>query len=155
MLAMPRARGSWSAVMNRGDAGLRLPPSLLSYGGQVGSNPPGLPRLASDSSARDVMAKTGRDEETALRSNKETLTRRAMARGIFHPRGPSLDDRVGVDQELSRAGDQCQFVLFALCDQTGIEGHQRLVPAEGGRQRRSVQGLAQAATATGDLALPL
>src|SRR5271165_6599288 len=70
-------------------------------------------------SARDVVAKAGRDEETALWSNKETLARLASACGIFGPRRSTLNDSISVDQQLSCASDERFIVSFAVGDQTG------------------------------------
>ena len=46
----------------------------------------------------------------------------------------TLDDGVGVDQQLSCACDEGFIVSFSACDETGLELDQRFVPTEGGRQ---------------------
>ena len=51
------------------------------------------------------------------------------------PGRPTLDDGVGVDEELAGAGDEGGLVRLAAGDQAGIERLQGWVPAEGGGGR--------------------
>ncbi len=67
----------------------------------------------------------------------------------------ALDDGVGVDQQLSGAGDKSCVVGFSSCDEASVEIDQSLVPSEGGWERRGVEGAPQAPPAAGDVALPL
>ena len=66
-----------------------------------------------------------------------------------------MDDGVGVDEQLSGAGDEGCGVGFAAAGEAGVEGDQRLVPAEGGRQGGGEQRAAQAGASAGDVALTL
>jgi hypothetical protein len=59
--------------------------------------------------------------------------------GFFDPRRTPLDDRIGVDQELSGAGDEGCDMRFAFCSEATIEVDQSLVPSERGRERRGNQ----------------
>src|SRR5215472_12085740 len=107
----------------------------------------------------------GRDEETVLRSNKETdegaCGSRASTSGggadrrggsVAHPRRAARDYRVDEDQQLSRAGDQGSLVLLSRGDEPLVERDQLPIPIERGRQRRLIETAAQPFATTGDVA---
>ena len=81
------------------------------------------------------------------------LNRLIRAGYALLPGRAALDDGVGVDQELAGAGDEGGVVGFSARNEAGVEVDQGLVPAEGGRERRGVEGAPQAPAAAGDVPL--
>ena len=61
--------------------------------------------------------------------------------GFFGPRRTALYHSVGVDQELSGAGDERCIMDFAVCDEASIEGDESLVPSLRGCLSGGEQGL--------------
>src|ERR1700722_944782 len=84
---------------------------------------------------------------------------RKAGRGVCAalPRRAARNDGVGEDQEFSRAGNECDFVLLSGGSQATVERDQLGVPSKRGWERRHVKGIAQSLTASCDMAdaLPL
>lgn len=51
-----------------------------------------------------------------------------------------MEDDIGVDEELSGAGGERSFMRVSVAGEAGLEGDQRLVPAEGGGAARPAVG---------------
>src|SRR5712675_1839216 len=102
-------------------------------------------------SARDVVAMADRDEETALRSNKETWRSgrlRDRARGsdrrtLAVPWCSASHNRVRKNQQLSGTGDERTLVFLSGRDQPSVKGNKLRIPAQGGRQGGGIERPAQ------------
>jgi Homeodomain-like domain len=83
------------------------------------------------------------------RYNKQPLA----CYGIDAPRLPAGNDGIGVDEELSGAGDESSFVRLAARGEAPVESFEGWVPMKGRRQRRRVKRTAEPGSASDDVAL--
>src|SRR5712691_12809969 len=92
---------------------------------------------------------------TKKRRVGRTKKLKGLGGGGGAPRRAAGEDGVGIDQQLSGAGDEGELVGFALGDETAVEGDEPAIPAEGGRQRGGIERAPRSAAAAGDVALAL
>src|SRR5205823_12276644 len=69
--------------------------------------------------------------------------------------GSARYDSIGIDQQLSCAGDECCIVGFSTLREASVKGDKCLVPSEGSRERCGVERAPQALPASCNVPLAL
>lgn len=112
-------------------------------------------RKASLFSSPEAMANSRRSSLRLKLLRILTLSQPLTEGWFIGPGRSTVDDGVGVDEELSCTGGERQFVRFSGAGKAGVKSHQRLVPTKGCWQGGSVEGAAQSRASADDVALPL
>src|SRR5260370_23917796 len=102
-------------------------------------------------SARGVLWKAGRDGETLPSVEQRNWCEALSGSGLGAPGRSPLNDGIGVDQQLSGAGDQRHLVRLAGGGQALVEDLELVVPVKGGGKGGGVERLAQPLAAAVDV----